>query len=56
MAMKSVCMVYVVPFHRLLEAVQQSGEDIGEGTYAVICHRGIMVLGLRSSQIRSMIG
>lgn len=35
--MMYVCMLYFVPFQRLLEAVEQSGKDISEGVYAVIC-------------------
>lgn len=36
-AVKPVCMVYEILFQMLLEAVDQSGEDIREGVHAVIC-------------------
>lgn len=35
--MKSVGMVYNVRFQKLLEAVEQSGNDISKGVDAVIC-------------------
>lgn len=35
--MMSACMVYEVLFQRLLEAVEQTGEDISEGVHAAIC-------------------
>lgn len=35
--MKSVCVVYNVPFQDLLEAVEQACEDTSKGGHAVIC-------------------
>lgn len=36
-AMGSVCLVYEVPFHGLLDPVEQPGKDLFEGVQAVIC-------------------
>lgn len=36
--MKSVCLVYDVPFKGPLEAEEQSGEDKFEGVQAVMCN------------------
>lgn len=36
-AMRSLCMVCKVPFRRLLEAVEQSRDNICKGVHAVVC-------------------
>lgn len=36
-AMKSVCMVFEVPFQKLMDAVEQFREDIREGMHALNC-------------------